>query len=454
MKLNLMNVCSDNVDNLWDGIKVNGSSDEPHKSDYASSTYILTTGDHGIVLLKNNSVIRDAKTGISVKNHDEWEWYSDNWGGYIRGDGARFVNNWKGVEFMKFKETNLSKFIDCEFVAEFGAAKNGVTIWETDGIEFSGCTFSDLSDNGIRTVDAAFTVNEGCTFERLENGVYATASKNLTRGEKVFIDGSGVRNLFEGCSNGVNTASLSNLEVIENDFTSTNIGVSTLGSSDYLVKDNTFSCPVYGVNSISSGTFFIRNNIWCNTYNDSKITGVRIEKNNGNTEINYETYNNESTKISQDILMTGSIFDKGTIRFKQGDNGTPASNKFTETSPITNGPVKIKSSLKGGFLVVGNLIIQTPVTNPFNYVHPDFQHLEYIAECSNPPYSNCNHSNNNYLNDESEGSAPLDCGEGQTSFTPLSDECGGYFNCFQNKTNLLLSKLTLLRSNEEQLMTL
>ncbi|MCC6412018.1 MAG: hypothetical protein IT270_10190, partial [Saprospiraceae bacterium] len=131
----------------WDGVNVLGNS---NLTQPATNAPLLNPNQSGIVFMDDGQ-IEWALTGISTGGG----YSSAFWGGVVDASNSRFVNNRKAVEFMQYTQsTNVSQFVNVEFwemADQWGSAFNnteGVSIWETNGIEFKHCTFRNFDRHG------------------------------------------------------------------------------------------------------------------------------------------------------------------------------------------------------------------------------------------------------------------------------------------------------------------
>ena len=106
----------------WDGIVVEGYSNQlqPDVLSPASS------GQSGIVHIKNNSLIEWAKIGIYT-NYYDWGgyWTDQKWGGLVVCENSAFINNKRAVAFMKYDLPNKSSFSACLFAEDDGEINTG-----------------------------------------------------------------------------------------------------------------------------------------------------------------------------------------------------------------------------------------------------------------------------------------------------------------------------------------
>lgn len=141
---------------FWEGIEVWGNSNLPQ-----------TGNNQGKLILKNNAVLENAHTAVSLWKTDDW----NSMGGTIEADNATFKNCRRAVAFMSYANNNVSFFKRCKFILNddfnpnnFGEI-NQVTLWDVKGVVFEGCYFEDnrtaLSTFSLSTGKAIFSIDAG-----------------------------------------------------------------------------------------------------------------------------------------------------------------------------------------------------------------------------------------------------------------------------------------------------
>ncbi|MCX6234590.1 MAG: S8 family serine peptidase [Bacteroidetes bacterium] len=148
---------------LWWGIEVWGDPKQ-----------VQDTIHQGMVIIKNNGIIENARIGIETDNSKS---SPSKGGGIIICNKAVFKNNIIAVLFKEYKNENISLFNKCDFIttqelnegAKFDCfvELNGV-----NGINFMGCSFEntrnpnscDLEERGIgiNSFDSQFGMNQTC----------------------------------------------------------------------------------------------------------------------------------------------------------------------------------------------------------------------------------------------------------------------------------------------------
>ena len=131
---------------MWQGIQLHGNRYE--NQSWPTSTY------QGIVELKNDAVIEQARVGIDVIDLAD---IGNSGGGIVKAEDATFLNCRKAVAFGPFrKHTNISQFTDVNFLTNaplndpaYGGVGTPefVSIWDCYGIKFYDCNFEFEKDN-------------------------------------------------------------------------------------------------------------------------------------------------------------------------------------------------------------------------------------------------------------------------------------------------------------------
>ncbi len=374
----------------WSGIQVWGNSNQRQ--------YILTTGlapDHGIVDVINLGTLRDAVIAISTGkffDNGDLDW-GGFFGGIIRCNNAKFINNWKGVAYYTYHNKNIigniipnvGYFFNSVFETTSNLKDSNLltpdafaTLWAVDGVKFLGNTFRNTSltvpsldkrGNGIVSYDASFIVDRyktGCTIFNSLLGQCAAWSTN---------NPSTFSNLQYGIYT-QNTSPFNNIRVNDNDFIACNRGV-YMGGTYYAsitnnrinVGDGLYSIPFlpYGIYSENSSAYDISNNSIFTTqttlYGQSKATGIVVNGSNGYNNTIYRnsmnmmangttiygdnqgpgtgnglklkcnSYGQGSAGLNAtDILMGKILFTNGKIDAMQGSPSKGANNYFTRNS--------------------------------------------------------------------------------------------------------------------------
>ncbi|MBN8679301.1 MAG: hypothetical protein J0M29_13825 [Chitinophagales bacterium] len=350
------NTCSPSQ--FWRGIAVQGNNllAQPDPDG------ILNANQAGVVLLRGNSMIEGAVIGAAAKGHPLWD-VPQFRGGLIQANGFTFRDCRKGAEFMKYDPVNFSKFENVLFErTASGSMHTGVSIWDTDGILFEGCTFNNVATDGIVSWDAAFNVTKKNRFIGAERGILAGGSNALLGSVKVGILGLELndRNKFENNVVGIRATANSNLEIFSNDFVNFDFDVAINGTTQSFLTDNFFASGSAGNQFENTGDK--ANHTLCNTYSGN-IVGTNIVGKNQGFLFREEDFSTDFHDLFIEPFASfppspPSLSIPGEIQLSQGSNGFARWNYFTPGKPEN-----IKTST----------ILPPPLLNTiqFFYFHPN-----------------------------------------------------------------------------------
>jgi hypothetical protein len=343
---------------FWRGIAVQGNNvlAQPDPNG------VLNANQAGVVLLKGNGMIEGAVIGAAAKGHPLWD-VPQFRGGLIQANGFTFRDCRKGAEFMKYDLVNFSKFDNVIFERTgVGSMHTGVSIWDTDGILFERCTFSNVAMDGIVSWDALFNVTKKNRFIGSERGVLAGASTPLLGSVKVGVLGSegNDRNWFENNVVGIRATANSKVEIFSNDFSNFNFDVAIKGTTESFLTDNFFASGSAGNQFENTGDNVNQN--LCNRYSGN-IVGTNIVGENSGFLFREEDFSTDFHDLFIEPLASfppspPSASIPGEIQINQGGAGFARWNYFTPGKPEN-----IKT----------NDILPPPLVNtvPFFYFHPD-----------------------------------------------------------------------------------
>ncbi len=273
---------------LWGGILVEGTST-------LGQMVHNTTGfaaNHGVARIINGGKVSQAENG--VKNYITDSIGNIIWssrGGVIIGDGGIFENNIRDVEFLSYQSplgNDRSMFTNCIFRTDSNFNSTGppyahVSMWNTKGIQFKGCTFENLAGDkfgfdhgkGIHSIDAIYTVDKNGTvpskFNNLSWGVLVGNTNplkvvNIQNSEftNCEVDAVNLKNMNNAIFN-------NNIVTIPYYYASTGLYLNTC--KNYQVKNNSFeetptqqfkyNVGIYAFNS-QAGSHQIYNNLFSN----------------------------------------------------------------------------------------------------------------------------------------------------------------------------------------------
>ncbi len=377
----LTNLCP----SAWPGIQVwgNPNLDQPDPASNPGNATIA-----GIVRIINNATIQHAGTAIST---GAWALGGAGWqyvGGVVYAENSNFINNKRAVEFLSYKFSNKSKFINCLFTEPDGWAGNsvGVTIWDCNGIVFNRNRFLNLDVAGIYGIDFGAIIVDHNQFRNLTTGIESYNTQfykgNLEIGSEAFTPNyfkNNRRHIF--CSS---TTGLDKVNIINNDlFDAQKNGIILDGSSYYNVSKNRFMNTPLAMSSTASG--FDGNFIRCNTF-QSHTNGIKFEAYNEQTQF--------LDNCIESTVNTGIVLNVGTeIRDEQGGAGRPAGNCLQSTLDIST-----NNSLSFTYFVTPQPSIThcTPTDN----------------NCQRPTNNLSDGGSNNYFLGNGNWNGPNGCGSG------------------------------------------
>lgn len=326
----------------------------------------MLPNDPGMLILRNYVHIENGPnaTITTKKRSDNEDWNDAYWGGIIYANSAQFYNNKRAVEFMRYTPRNYSRFIDCEFAITdptFPHTFQGVTMWATNGIQFSNCEFRgaifpNQNGEGIGCLDATATIHNDCHFRNLQTGIGLRASMPLMG--NILVGGSNIENGNRFGNNlvHISTTGIDQLYVYNNQFglpaSSNNIGIVAANTKGD-IEHNTFFAMKIDIVALANTNGNL--NIQCNNFQTADI-GVWALGNNIALDIqsNEFFYNNLS-----DIMLSSIGSNQGNLGNNLGSITQPRFNLFSANLP--NQHLRTNSIPLGGSVVA---------TNSFWYFHP------------------------------------------------------------------------------------
>lgn len=330
----------------WNGVDVWGNTLKLHSDIFsfipvpfdaaAYEAAVLSADDPGMVILKNNARIENARTGISTQRRGGD--FPDHYGGIVYAENSNFRNNRKAVEMMKYRFLNFSRFNNCVITQDDSAIPfEGITIWACMGVTINQCQFnynatqaSAFDQIGVVTWDASriYIVN-GCKFNNLKFGALLQAT-DYNSGSTFIGSNYSAPNEFNNCRVGIQNMQTHRMIAENNIFTHTIPTVqhiSLVGTCGYIIQNNIFNNG-YGVLAFFTSQLTPGNNIIdCNVYNGT-IGNYIYDNNEGLRLLN----NNFDTTQADNMLSNGMA--NGSIAFSQGGFGEPVFNLFS-TNPST-----------------------------------------------------------------------------------------------------------------------
>lgn len=325
----------------WKGIEVLGNNAKA-QPDIPNPFMLppLTDPDQaGQVVVFGGGTVEWAEIGIAAGRGHAPEF----WGGLVYSNGGKFRNNFRDLDFMPYGfSPNKSRFIDTDFWSNIDdiAITQGVWIWGTDGIEFSGCSFTAYDFEAIRAFDASILVWNRNIFWQNERGISLEATYPMSA--KSIVGSAGLpENIFWGnkyhiigqAAGGFSPSSFS-LDVINNDFVGGEYGVAVGGPSNYRIGGNRFSGMDIGALMFHTGSNILFNSslVACNLF-ENKDFGAAALGDNRHLNLWENTFDLKAAG-SRDFAVSGIVIPglasiPGSVRLFQGHPQIPAGNCFT-----------------------------------------------------------------------------------------------------------------------------
>lgn len=324
----------------WAGIQVLGNNLKVQPEHDAPLTDPYQAG----IVWIDNGTVEWARTGVTAGG----EYGPEFWGGLIRTNNAVFQNNRKDVEFMQYKfALNKSRFKNTKFLAGLPtvpyANREGITIWETDGIEFDSCEIYAKGMQGIRTYDAGIKVHNGCDIQSNNIGISSYATYPMSY--KSVIGTTAAENNFYGnfydvyASTATGWFGLYNpdgkfsMDVINNNFEGSRYGVVLEGPSNFRIGGNKFVDVEISAWTANTGfnNVINQNLIGCNRIDARRNIGIIAIGQNREMQFLGNDFIGGWTP-ARDFVLTNSFFpgNNGAIQALQGNPFAPADNCFSD----------------------------------------------------------------------------------------------------------------------------
>ncbi|MDR1793347.1 MAG: T9SS type A sorting domain-containing protein [Bacteroidales bacterium] len=386
----LTNECNDD---LWEGIEVRGTGNIANTSSFCILTITdQNNNNQGVVELRNDAIIQNAKCGIYVGNSSNLR----EGGGIVKADNAHFINNKTSIEFRPFENykvsiytaaNNVSYFTRCTFTTDMATyvdmseIEPMVKLYGVRNVKFAGCDFlcqvpflSDLSDiedstrlllhptigiycNNAGVLLAGAGMNIICcpgisekqnTFSGFSSAIHvinsgtraSSISQSQFFGNKIAVSGEYADRIAIGVCH-------FNLTTVYPE----PIGVQLSFSHGYVIDNNSFINDANNgigvhINNSGTGNNVIENNTFTKLLNATISTGTNAEestKPESCTGLQYRcnTFNNNCKDILVEDLATVTPIPVSSsiplnIRHAQGLPNRPARNLFHPVQSATN----------------------------------------------------------------------------------------------------------------------
>ena len=322
--------------------------------------------------MKNNATISYAKDAIKV-----WDGInaSRTGGGVIEVNNARFINNWRSVEFGKYMPIvnnvayqNISGFNNCTFIVDSNyrafsssrAFEGFISLWEVNKIKITNCVFAHQT-TGLAPLFAS-SANMGRGIHAL--GAGSVTGNNVFSGTRVGIElgNSGnvvasfqatnnvFRNVHTGIINNAHLSMVANKNTFNigaypiNDLFNLPMqeGIVINAATKFTVQNNIFSIETHNNNTAYGktgirvlNTGFIDKSIYKNTFNGLNTSCQAIGRNGGSSSGLQYLCNEFNNSTNWDILVnTTNQISVSTIGLYQGKIDTASGNKFGSVMDI------------------------------------------------------------------------------------------------------------------------
>lgn len=383
----------------WAGIRVLGTSSEGQNPLY-----------QGVVLLKNNAIIENAKIGVHCYNlTDPSDSYPMTGGGILLASNSTFRNNMVSVQFERYtSHFVISSFKNCSFLADAHMSismplKYFLRLNEISNLVILGCDFKNISltsgedanARGIESFNSSFVMDMMCnttppcaeidmdksTFSGLVYGIHSLSLPG-TKNFKV------TNSVFTNNDCGIYALNVDNADIRYNEFTIPKVGERTTGlyldhCNGYIVEENDFS-PGEVATSLTSRGIYVNesgpydNTLYLNEFNNLAygIVAEGCNRSSGGSaglQIKCNTFTNTVNDISVFPVVLGYTIgvakDQGIAMPKLCEQ--LAGNLFTQSSVneyhFYNGPSDIVNyHYLGSNLNMQPRHILRVVSNPVN----------------------------------------------------------------------------------------
>lgn len=358
----------------WQGIEVRGIRNQSQLPGENGLVY------QGKLVIENESVIKNAWN--AVKNRQSGNYNTS--GGIIMAENSAFENNKRSIELLSYENFNpynidvklpyISKFKKCTFdiddsyiiTSEF---YTHVSLWNVNGIDFTGCVFSNNNTVAQQTGYGIFSIDAGyrlisycssgmqpcpefavvrCEFYNLYEGIHASNSGSSTN--RIYVNDA----RFINNSTGVFLALVDNAIVINSYFeiAPNYLGVPNCGdeisgfgidaqvSSGFIFENNKFFKYDSGVpDKFYTGIHVyycpsVHDIIYNNEYTDLSFGNYAegINRWDDDDDVNGVEYRcNENTGNALDFIVAAYAPEDAKIRNYQGLPEIASGNTFSQS---------------------------------------------------------------------------------------------------------------------------
>lgn len=275
-----------------------------------------------VVRIMNGGLVEGAVAGVTTGAYPNNT--SNLWGATVRVDNGTFRDCRKGVEFWPFYGTNTSYFKNAKFLrTNTGSSHTGVSMWRNNGVLFEGCTFTNMTRNGIITFDASFSVQKACKFSGSSEAAIACSGADplplpVLIGD--LADTEADRNEFNGNTIGAHVTA-TRAEIYRSKMSNFDFDIAVIGQSITTIGKNNFSAAAAGVTLESTGSLINKTN--CNYYAGTQA-GIFLKGRNSGFSFEEDGFNT----LIHDVYLKNAGTTLGRIG-NQGSAGNGIYNYFT-----------------------------------------------------------------------------------------------------------------------------
>ena len=400
---------------FWEGIQVHGDSSVPHPATVVENG---NYPDHGVVIIKNNSIIENANNAVKTMKVDNYG--TDNQGpdhsnrhGIVIIENAEFYNNICGVVLFggdDITATTASKINNARFTiddafhsANFTHNPNPLSgqynhdpdfqvfLKEVSGVRISLSTFDNQATKisgklAMRVEESTFALMDS-EVKNFDKGIEAIGSSMTDQAKQIFIS----NNTFSGNDASVHISGynqdVSDIETYDGETSDFAIHITNENVFDVPLERQDYSAYV-AVFLDGCSDYIISNNDFTGGFSNSiLLSSVRIENSDDNTT-NYIQNNDFLSQQTADIfahftnpsaqILCNTFFgNSATGIFTMGNTG--ATDDVIDPIQGSCLPIEDRISDQPETYPTGN-ILSTAHTQFASSFHGNFQYNYYPGE--------------------------------------------------------------------------
>lgn len=394
----------------WAGIQVWGTTAVKQKIEVSGLSL-----DQGIVQIINDGTVADAENGITTIKYDgqgNWDW-SGYTGGIIQCDGARFINNWRAIQYLSYRNFNSNNatmpnlgyvqnsLFETNAVLKEPTTPNPevfVSLWDVTGVRFLGNTYQNTRNPLPAIQDRGkgfFSIDAGYTIER-----YQVCSQWNQNGDCVAysVDNPSTFNSLHYGVRVENATPLTRIVVRNNDFNACNRSVYLQGTLFSTLTGNTIDVGPglnnnaflpYGIYVEGCADYQLTNNniftTQTNDYNFSLGTGICVNGVNSTNSLDNLVYRNQVNMMGSGSTVIGdnqgaNIGDGLEFwcnKYGQGSNGLNYTDLYLAFTPSMNHNGLIDFYQGSPTFGANNFFSHTG--NPNTFIMTDFYDSDYTG---------------------------------------------------------------------------